>query len=64
MLDPTRVLVTGYANAVIEGTAAEPAVKNVLVGQLMTGFALLLSEKEVKHRIRVTRTSADDPGAP
>ena len=44
MLNPRRVLVTGYADAKVEGAAAQPAEKNVFVGQFAAVLTFLFSE--------------------
>ena len=41
MLNPRRVLVTGYADAKVEGAAAQPAEKNIFVRELATMLTLL-----------------------
>jgi len=44
MLNPRRVLVTGYADAKVEGAAAQPTEKNILVGQFAAVLTFLFSE--------------------
>ncbi len=44
MLNPRWVFVTGYADTKIEGAAAQPAEKNVFVGQLAAVLTFLFLE--------------------
>ena len=42
--NPWRILVTGYADTKIKGAAAQPAEKNVFVGQFAAVLTFLFSE--------------------
>src|SRR3989442_6116951 len=44
MLNPWRILVTGYADTKIKGAAAQPAEKNILVSQFAAVLTFLFSE--------------------
>ena len=44
MPNPWRILVTGYADTKIKGAAAQPAEKNILVGQFAAVLTFLFSE--------------------
>ena len=44
MLNPRRVFVTGYADTNIKGAAAQPAEKNIFVGQFAAILTFLFSE--------------------
>jgi hypothetical protein len=44
MLNPRRILVAGYADTKIKRPAAQPAEKNILVGQFAAVLTFLFSE--------------------
>jgi hypothetical protein len=44
MLNPKRILVAGYADTAIEGVTAQPAEKNIFVGQFAAVLTFLFLE--------------------
>jgi len=45
VLDPRRILVPGYADAAIKGTAAQPTEQHIFVVQFIAVFALFFVHK-------------------
>ena len=63
ILDPVGIFVAADADAVVKGTAAEPAEEHVLMRQPAAVPTLLLLEQEIEHEVPLGRTSAHGRGA-